>query len=450
MRIYHAAMRTLAVLLVALFVATPVLAATSNSSSHPTASNDSGQQLTNVLTLSPKTVKQTNTTVSTSNMSATLSLGTDRVGRQLAIESKRAQLNQIHDPQKKRAAIKRSVVEVSIATDNLKSREKEAFKLHNEGRLSTKGLLVRLARIDATAKRLSANATMLGQEASNFDDFSQTQNRIGVIRTQLRTLRGPVRHHVARVIAGDAPPTRIYVSTANDGVLLSTIINGTYVREVYDGSRRTTNSDSKIPISQLQAIIQKDYPTLWSRGSGGFSSSDQVQASYIFVAELTYGRGNLTAFVDRRGNGNVFEETQSRSLDRAPPTKPMTDTEANLKLTVSPSYPGGPMLVSLENARTGAPVQANVTFTTGGSRTHLIGRTNVNGQLWTVMPNGSVTVRAIHRNIHVVSVRAKPVATPTVGSDSGNNSTAANGSTAHNASPALAPSVPTGTLTLGA
>jgi hypothetical protein len=264
-------------------------------------------------------------------------------------------------------------------------------------------------------------------------------SELGVLRLELQTLRGPVRERVGETVRGDAPPTRVYVQTADDGVVLSAVVDDEYVREVYDGSRRDGSSGSRIAVDRIGDILQDSYPIIYDRANGMFSTlQDQRQASPTFGTQMRYANGEVVAYIDR-GSAQVFREVQSVQLNQSPPTDPRRVTQSNLELNVYPSYEGGPMLVEVVDARSGDPVRADVTFTTGDGETRLIGTADDDGRLWAVMPNESVRVRAIHpdRSYEIASVMVSPADPRRVGADddtvtppgneSGNGSTGGSG-----------------------
>ncbi|MFC6726520.1 hypothetical protein ACFQE1_19560, partial [Halobium palmae] len=248
---------------------------------------------------------------------------------------------------------------------------------------------------------------------------------LGALKLELQTLRGPVRDRVAATLRGDAPPTRVYVQTADRGVVLSSIVGGEYVREVYDGTRRATNRENKIPVDRVSEVLQRSYPIVYQRSNGRLSTlQNQVREGSMFAAQMRFRDGSLVAYIDR-GNAKVFREEQHLRLNRSPPTTPRVVTQSNLELTVYPSYPGGPTMVEVVDARTGDPVSgAKVTLTSlsGGGRTNLVGQTGRQGRLWAVMPNETVRVNVIHpdRNTKIAAVRVSPVDPLRVGANDDN------------------------------
>ncbi|MFC4359553.1 hypothetical protein ACFO0N_16545 [Halobium salinum] len=367
---------------------------------------EQSEAFTNVLTVGEP--RRANATRSKSNLSAALSLRAEGLESELDRRSVREKLARMNDTDRKQRYIRHAIVELEIRSEELRAEEQAAYRLHNEERISTRQLLVRLARVDRRAERLSKNATMFAAAAEDVEGLS-VNSEIGVLRLELRTLRGPVRDRVDQALRGDAPPTRVYAQTADDGVVLAAVVDGEYVREVYDGTRRG-GGDSRIPVDRIGEVLQDGYPLIYDRANGMFSTlQDQRQASPTFGAEMEYANGRVLAYIDR-SSARVFREVQTVQLNQSPPTEPRTVTQSNLELTVYPSYSGGPMLVEVADARTGEPVRANVTFTTGDGSTRLIGEADARGRLWAVMPNESVRVRTIHpsRSYEIASVMVSP------------------------------------------
>lgn len=383
---------------------------------------------TNVLTLTESDVRRTNFSQPGPNASAALAVRDTRLSRQLSSERTETRLAALETDAEKQAYIRRALTEVEIRTSELRQQERDAFVRHSTGGLSTTGLVVQLARIHTASEQLSQNATRLGRAAEEIDGFS-VQTRIDAIQLELRTLRGPVRDHANGVLRGEAPPSRMYVETTTTGVSLSTIADDTYVREVYDGSRRVPTSNSQLTPEEVDALVRESYPSLWERWD---SQGGSARESDVWVSTIQYRRGNLDAFIDKDKPGSVFKEQRTLRLNRTPPTQRLNSSRVGLRLSVYPSHPGGPMLVTVENARTGEPVRADVSLITppqSNSEPVQVGTTNSTGALWVVSPEENFTVQAIKVGTQsVVDMRVEPTEPRRVGE--ANNSTTGSGETA--------------------
>jgi hypothetical protein len=439
-----ALMRPRSVLLAALLLVSSVAGAASLpglAASTPDVAVTSSVELaqnrtqTNVLTLTESNVQRTNFTQPGSNASAALAIRETRLSRQLNAERTEAKLAELDTDAERQAYIRRALTEVEIRTSELRQEERTAFREHSTGERSTTALASDLARIDTAAAQLSQNASRLAAAAEEIEGFT-VQSRVGAVRLELRTLQGPVRGHVADVLRGGAEPSRIYVNTAADGVVLTSITDDTYVREVYDGSRRLTTSDSQITIEDIEPLMLDSYPVLMKRG--GNLQATSVRESDIWLTKVPYRRGNLTAFIDKDVPGSVFKEEQTYRLNRTPPTEQLNSSRVGLQLSVYPSYPGGPMLVTVENARTGDPVRADVSLISpprSNSEPVQVGTTNNSGALWVVSPKENFTVQAIKVGTQsVVDMRVEPVEPDPVSRENNSNSTA--GGSASLAAPA--------------
>jgi len=393
------------------------------------------ETFTNVLTLDEP--RRANATSSRANLSAALVLRENSLDRQLTHRSVRRKLTRMNDTDRLRQYIGHAIVELEIRADELRTAERKAYRLHNEGRITSRELLSRLARIDARAEQLSRNASILAEAAEGIEGTGDT-GRLGALRLELQAYQGPVRDRVAETLRGAAPPTRVYVQTGTDGVVLSTIIDDEYVREVYEGSRHTEGGE-RISVGRIDDVLRESYPIVYRRSNGNVSTPQgQQQASSVFSARIRYDTGELLTYIDR-SNAKVFRERQRIRLNRSPPTEPRTVTQAGLELTVYPSYRSGPMLIRVEDPRSGNPVRgAKVTLTSlsGDGRTSLIGQTDRQGRLWAVMPNESVRVNAIDpdRSTKFAAVRVSPVDPRRVRADD-DNVTATNGTEASVAVP---------------
>ncbi|WP_155120498.1 DUF7096 domain-containing protein [Haloprofundus marisrubri] len=340
------------------------------------------------------------------NLSASLSVRDTRIQSELRTRTTAQRLAAINDESERRRAVLRTLTELEIRADDLRAEERAALAAHTDGEISASQLLVQLAHVHTEAAELRSNATMLARTANEIDGLS-IDGRVGSVRLELQTMRGPIRERAADALRGGVAPTRTYVQTTDDGVVLSMVDDGVYVREVYDASKRTTGASGRITVGELPEVIERAYPVIMQRGE--FNSPTGVQASNIFVGKVRYMGGDLTAYVDRSNDGQVFREVQRIRLDEAYVAQSTNSTRSGLELRVNPTYAGGPLRIELVNAATGDPVQGNISVGRPDSNEQptYLGRTNANGVLWTTAPGDEFVVQAIRGN-SFVSVELTP------------------------------------------
>ncbi|QCJ47067.1 hypothetical protein [Haloprofundus sp. MHR1] len=340
------------------------------------------------------------------NLSASLAVRDTRVRSELRTRTTGQRLAAMENENERRKAVLRALTELEIRVDDLRAEERAALDAHTTGEITATQLLVRLAHVHTEAAELRANATMLERTADGIDGLS-IDGRVGSVRLELQTMRGPIRERAAAVLRGGAPPTRTYVQTTTDGVVLSMIDDGVYVREVYDDSKRTSDASGRITVGELPDVMERAYPVIMQRGE--FNSPTGVQASNIFVGKVRYAGGDLTAYVDRGDEGQVFREIQRIPLDNAHVAQSTNSTRSGLELRVHPTYAGGPLRIELVDAATGDSVQGNVSLGSPDSNEQptFLGRTDADGVLWTPAPDGEFVVQAIRGN-SFVSIELTP------------------------------------------
>jgi hypothetical protein len=293
----------------------------------------------------------------------------------------------------------------------LGSTQRDAIQSYSAGQLSTRQFLVELAQVSARANALDDRRERLAQLAEQTSGFSFSSGRLASLERELDTFTGPVRSIARRTLRGDVEPTRFYVATGPQSVVLTTVSGDRYVREVYRGTLRERGTNGLSPEGAVNATA-RTYPEIWEQkvdytvfGAGG-----------NYLVQVPYEGGHLSAFVDT-GSGAVFKEFQFYDLNRSLADENVTDTKNGLRLTVSRGYPGAPLYINLTDARTGKPVDTNITVGPAENDSTLVGRTGDDGVLWTVTPDYRFTVFAIKGN-SVVFVTVDPDEPPSV-----NNST---------------------------
>ena len=292
----------------------------------------------------------------------------------------------------------------------LRSAQQEAISAYASDSISTRRLLIRLASIDAQARELQHRRSRLRELAQETEGLGLSTQRFASLERELDTFTGPVRQRVGNVVTGQNDTARVYVATSTDGVVLSTLVDGRYVRETYRGDLRNLDASESLSPEEALNITAKQYPVVWDFRA---NSTAVVGAGTVYSVTVPHEYGTLSTLIDT-GTKQVFMESQTRSLSSFPATHTVTRSRDNLRMTVNRSYPGGPVRISLVNARTDEPVNANVTIgPASGGNSDFVGYTGSDGVLWALSPAQEYTVFAIKGNA-VVAINAKPVSPPRV------------------------------------
>ena len=330
-----------------------------------------------------------------------LAMDRDGFRTQLGTNSLDKQLETADSVEKKKQILNRYRYRIENRIISLKATERQAAQAFSNGTISESEYLRTLGQIDAEAERIrtAIDALKKHAESTNFgiDAYS--------LKAKLATVEGPVRDRIAKTLQGRADPTRIYVETADSGVVLSTIVEGAYVRETFRADNRDPSKQESISVQNaMTEVIQPQYP--WVSNPNNWTGSSRRVYSPIQSIKYTYdySHGSLTAYVDT-GTAKVYREIQYKELTGEPSLPPgptVANSSENVTVTVNRTYPGGPLRVRLTNA-TGAPLRGEVTV--AGER---VGRTGPNGALWTLGPAEQFRVSATDDDT-TVNVTATPV-----------------------------------------
>jgi hypothetical protein len=373
---------------------TPAPAQTGNGTTGP----ETGGNTTAVMTLGTDPAR---TAFDSPSLALGSSLAMDRDGfrTQLNIDSVSQRLQTANSVSKKKQILNRYRYHIENRIISLKATERQATQAFSNGTISKSEYLRTLGRIDAEAGQIRRGINVLKThaESTNFGLDAEA------LRTKLVTVEGPVRDRIAETLQGRTGPTRVYVETADTGIVLSTIVGETYIRETYRSDNRQPSKQRSISVEEVESkVIKPQYPWVVDNWTGAgrrvYPSIQTVKFSY------DYDHGSLVAYTDS-GTAKVYREIQQKQLSgehSVPPGPAITNTSENVTLAVNRTYPGGPLRVNLTNA-TGAPLQGEVTI--AGEP---VGRTDPNGVLWTLGPAEQFRVSATHEDT-TVNVTATPV-----------------------------------------
>lgn len=325
-------------------------------------------------------------------------------------------IENIEATERREQALQTALDRIERRSSNLHQRERAAIEAYGAGEIRPRTLLIRLARVDIEARELEHRRKLLADLGTRTDGVDLDQARLAALERRIDALTGPVRARAVAVLQAKAPNSRFYVAAGPNSVVLTAIVDGSYVREAFRGNRYNSGSEDISPEAALD-IAAESYPVIWQTRR---NNTEVTGSSGNYLVTIPHARGVLTAFVDG-GSETVYKEFQRRSLETVNDAPPVSSAKDGLRLTVNRTYPGGPLHVRLEDVETGEPVDANVTIGQGDRESELLGRTGGDGNLWTLSPGGQYTITAIRGN-SVVVLTVQPAAPPRVGGTDSNSS----------------------------
>ncbi|WP_135824929.1 DUF7096 domain-containing protein [Halorussus ruber] len=381
----------------------PAPAQNGNDTAGPETSNNT----TAVMTLGPDPARSAFDTPSLA-LGSSLAMDRDGFRTQLSVNALDAQLADTDSVERKKQILNRYRYHIENRIISLKATDRQATQAFSNGTISESEYLRTLGRIDAEAEQVRKVIKAMEARAENINSFN-LENEAHTLEGKLATIEGPVRDRISRVVRGEASPTKVYVSTAETGIVLSTIDGNTYVREIVRQDHRDPSATPQISFLEAPDAILANYP--WVRANALGSNTGSYGSTNIFSLAVTHQRGQLVAYIDG-GTEKIFKEVHYKQLfggHSVPPGPAVTNTSEsvansseNVTLAVNRTYPGGPLRVKLTNA-TGAPLQGGVSI--AGEP---VGRTDPNGILWALGPAGQFRVSATHEDT-TVNVTATPV-----------------------------------------
>ena len=362
-----------------------------------------------VLDIPPTQVRRTALDRRTVDLGPALSFAANGSSYRLATLSTLERVESTEDPDVRRRLVLEAVGELEAGVETLRAAQREAIAAYAAGDVTARGLLIRLAHVDARARALDERRARLAAIAADSEALTEAdEDRISAVRVVLDTFHGPVREHVVSVLRGEAPPTRFYVAAGPDSVVLSMIRDDQYVREVFRGDLRGVDG-REVGIEGATDAFRRAYPVVYDTLLN--NTTDVSGQAGTFRVQLRHSRGALVAYVDG-GSGRVFREFQTRPLSTFGRNDSVRSTRDGYRLFVNRTYAGGPMRVSVIDAATGAPANFTITMGPPQGESTTVGPTGSDGVLWTLAPTGQFTVVAIDGTTVVPSGTMRPSPTP--------------------------------------
>ena len=341
------------------------------------------ENATNALRIPREELNVTRIEQVTISVGDTVAMDTKRIHTGLAATTFEAQFADAETAAARRAVVRNATRRLDNRTTALQREARAAHTRFNNGG-SAYVYLATLARLSAEADALEQDLTVVQRRGEQVESYEE-EGELTAIRTELRRFQGPVPTAVAEAFRGEAASMRVYVATSADAVVLATIVDGEYQREVYVTSERqrigprTVNS-----ISEASTQVNQTYSWAWRNQLS--LTVTAVGPAGAFAFGLQSPQGQLDAYVDAR-SGKVYREIQVIPLATRYLTAE-TSTDGDLQLTVHRSYGGGPLRVRLLDRTT--ETRVNRTVFINGER---VGVTGTDGTLWTLAPHQVESVR---------------------------------------------------------
>lgn len=274
-----------------------------------------------------------------------------------------------------------ALIDIEEATAALVDDQENLIAGYADGLVTKETLLVELARIDARAEDLAADANHVRALSTRIPAQWPAQ-RARELLLRLGTVQSPVRDRIQAAVAGNEPVT-VHVSVSDTALVLAALDDGTYLREAHFTENREQEGTKELE-GYGDAVVRAETYYGWAFLNRNSLGTDL--AGDVFRTDVDHVQGRLLAYFDAH-TGEVFHEVQSLDVDAMPTTTVTRASNIDLRATVNRTYPGGPMRIETTAADSGRPL--DVLVTVDGRR---LGRTGDDGVLWVVEPRRPYTV----------------------------------------------------------
>lgn len=277
--------------------------------------------------------------------------------------------------------------------DDLQAAQQRAYRGHANGTLSERETLARLARVQAAAGPLGVAIDDV-QRSIGDDPPVGVSGRLATLAAERRALRGPVRGSVLDALRGESPPARVFVRSADTGVVAATLEGDSYYREAFRADH--IDADPRSSFGGTLDIIGHTlelYPWVASSNSG-VRVPQQFADGGVRPVIVSHTQGELTAFLDG-STREVFREVHRLDAGQMPTREPVRGTDGTTTVAVNHTYAGGPMVVTVTVDGTPA---GSVPVSVDGER---VGETDPDGRLRALAPAEAFAVSAGGANVTV-------------------------------------------------
>ena len=251
--------------------------------------------------------------------------------------------------------------------------EQSAYLAYERGEISERELLRTLTHVHVEARQLTQTIDFVNRHTQD--------SRVSEYQVEITKFDSPVRERVADAFSGTGDPIDVHVQSSPEGVVLATIDDGTFYREVYRADQRDRDAAQGQSLDQ-EAAMERYYP--WAWGATGATSADgRENYAGLWRMSVSHPHGNLMVFLDT-GTERPFRETQALQISQLPTEEVVNETTADTQLRVERTYPAGPTFVTVSD--NDGPPPAGTTILVNGEP---VVATDADGDAWFIAPERS-------------------------------------------------------------
>lgn len=310
----------------------------------------------------------------------------EREFRTFAIERR---FERLESDDEGREAVEAAQAWIDGRIDAMNERERAVVERHAAGEASDAAVFRTLARNQAEARDLQRAVARLDELAEDVPDADVPAR---ALEAELEVFTSPLRERINATVSGtaaDGDSADFALETSPDGLAVSTLEDGRYVREAvrYDNrdESRTSQFDT---LTDAYEAAEAFYP--WAFENRESLSVNAYSPAKLYRVEVPHSQGDLTVYLDS-GTGDVYHERQTLAVGQLPTVTNETTRNGSLAVTVERTPAGGPATITVRDVETGDPLEASVAV--DGVRR---GVTDSSGELVLLPPAGAfeLTVRA--------------------------------------------------------
>lgn len=363
--------------------------------------SDTADNTTNRLPLpGPKT---TNYSTVELDFAGSMATSSERIGSQYRAEISIQQLRAV-ESRETREAIVDAYLEATVRElEALGAAERTAVQRYRDGEIGAETLLTRLAVIDARARAMEASLDRLQDVAP-----PTAAPPIRRVKTELEAFQSPLRQRIAAAASGELDDAQLHVTASPNGLVLETILNGNYHRNVVRFDNRNANGSDEIngDLGEIQDRLTELYP--WGFDPKRITDYRTYPDRNVYLTEFRHAQGEMSVYLDG-ATSEPFREEQSLILSRLPVESETTEATENLTVDVTRTPHSGPVHLNVTTAVRGD--DGNVSYEAVDAVVEVdgrvVGETGDDGELWLVTPPDDYRITVVRGNT-TVNVSVSP------------------------------------------
>jgi hypothetical protein len=297
-----------------------------------------------------------------------------------------AKLEAASNESTRRAELLDGAARIEKDLEGLRTYHRNTYRSYQSGTIDEETVLLRLMFVHMAADGYEMPLERLRESDEQVPDTSVRREH-RALKGDLLTMQGAVRNDVVASMQAGSITDDLHLMAHQNGTVLISLSDKTFVREAYRDDRRTRGSSPADQISSYNRKAEDLYP--WISKVDPLDNIRGGPEGDMVAVDLVASDDDVVSTYMNAVTKEIIREDKRLQTGNIPTREPTSRSDGQMTIIVNQTYSAGPMQVRLVDAGTNQPLDG--TIRVDGQP---VGRTGADGSVWVVRPPGVNSVEA--------------------------------------------------------